>query len=249
MMANSRRLALKTAYISVGAVLISVALAATVLSNVHEGVWATLIVGAAALLYGLLLEKALRLPIAVNALFLALVTVGFTFSLAILLYGTGDTSDYKEDAVIVLGCGIKGERVGNSLKQRLDGAVEYHRKNPTALIVVSGGRGEGEDISEALAMERYLTSHGVPQDIIIKEDKSTSTKENFAFSKRILDERFDGEYKAVYITNGYHVYRAGIAAEEAGVKDIAGIGVRTPVYMVIPCVFRECMAVVNYFLF
>ena len=50
--------------------------------------------------------------------------------------------------------------------------------------MLSGGKGDGENISEAEAMYRYLTGHGIDGDRLIREEESTSTKENLEFSCR-----------------------------------------------------------------
>lgn len=239
---------LKALYIFAGALLLFNAAAATVLSYFNAGILATYIVGGCALLYGLFLEKALGLPVFVNALVLALVTAGFAFCIALLVYGKTPTVDYEEDAVIVLGAGIKGEKVGNSLRLRLDAAVEYYESNNKTLIVVSGGQGEREDITEALAMERYLLENGVPERAIIKEERSTSTSENFLFSKELLDGRFEGEYSVAFISNGFHIYRADKEARRAGFENAAHLGADTPWYLVIPSTFRECMATIKLWL-
>lgn len=55
------------------------------------------------------------------------------------------------------------------------------------MVVVSGGRGPGEDISEADAMEQYLIEQGVAENRIRKEDQSVSTRENLSFSRRFID--------------------------------------------------------------
>lgn len=242
------KIALKLVYVIVGAFLMLNGAVAAKLSSWGAGTAATLAIGLCALVYGVFLDGALKLPVAVNAAFLALVAVGFGFCIWLLGYGCADTVTYDEQAVVVLGCGIKGEKIGASLKERLDTAVAYHEKNGTALIVVSGGRGEREDITEAEAMKRYLVSKGVPEQLIIKEERSTSTAENFAYSKLLLDERFGGEeYNIAYITNNFHIYRAGVAARSAGLSP-THLGAKTPWYLVIPSTFRECMATVKYWL-
>lgn len=76
----------------------------------------------------------------------------------IAIYGKVDNVIYKEDAVIVLGCGIRGKNVSAILSYRLDKAVEYYRKNQNAVIVVSGGQGPQEEITEAEAMERIFNT-------------------------------------------------------------------------------------------
>jgi len=136
------------------------------------------------------------------------ICVSALFAAALGVYGCRDNPSYREDAVIVLGCGVRGEVVSGQLASRLEAALRYYRKNPNALIVVSGGQGKGEDITEALAMERYLVERGVPKDSIIKEERSTSTYTNLLFSKGLFDDRFDTPYKTVIISSDYHIYRA-----------------------------------------
>ncbi len=142
------------------------------------------------------------------------------------IYGSRDNSSYDEDAVIVLGYGAKGQKMPAMLKKRLDKAVEYHAKNPDAVIVVSGGRGNEIKASEAAVMEKYLLSKGVPSNKIIKEDKSRTTVENFKFSAVLLKEKFGNNYSAVIITNVFHIYRSEKYANAAGM-DIKHIGAET----------------------
>ena len=114
---------------------------------------------------------------------------------------------------VVLGCRVYGERPSLSLVERLEAACVYLEENPEAVCVVSGGRGEGENISEAEAMYRWLVARGIDGARIYKEDKSTSTDENIAFSQKVIQENGLNEDIAV-VTSEYHSYRAGIIAEK-----------------------------------
>ena len=114
----------------------------------------------------------------------------FVFLAGYVLSYAHSTVTYKEDAIIVLGAAVHGKTPSRTLRYRLKKAVDYHEQNPDAIIIVSGGQGAQEDISEAEAMKIYLVENGVASNKIIKEDKSTSTAENFKFSKEILDETF-----------------------------------------------------------
>lgn len=67
--------------------------------------------------------------------------------------GYSDTATKQEKTVIVLGAGLRGERVTDLLARRLDAAYDYHLENPNAVIVVTGGQGPGEDIPEARGHE------------------------------------------------------------------------------------------------
>ena len=93
---------------------------------------------------------------------LILLSVGISLA----FYGRNDNVTFREDAVIVLGKGLDGDKVPVNLAKRLDKAIEYHEKNPRALIVVSGGKGNEEKLSEAQAMADYLISRDIAENSI-----------------------------------------------------------------------------------
>lgn len=155
---------------------------------------------------------------------------------------------YTEDAVIVLGCGLHGSIPSRNLADRLDAAIEYSKKNPNALIVVSGGQGPQEDCSEAEAMRKYLIDKGINKYKIIEENKSTSTNENYLFSKAILDKILGSEYKIAYVTNSFHSYRAGELAKINGLNSRA-YNAKTKIESLIPNYAREVLAVIQLWVF
>lgn len=118
----------------------------------------------------------------------------------------------KNATLIVLGCKVYGEHASRSLRERLDAALIYLEQNPNAQCIVSGGMGEGEKISEAECMYRYLVKRGINSSRITKEDKSTSTRENLQFSKKIMEKRGLGKNIAI-ATSEYHQYRASQIAK------------------------------------
>ena len=172
----------------------------------------------------------------------------FAMMLFIGVYGRNDNVTYNEDAAVVLGAAVRGEQVSLPLSDRLDKAVEYCGKNLNAIVIVSGGQGPPEDITEALAMERYLIAKGLPKERIIKEEVSSTTYENILFSKELLDSFFDRPYESVIITNDFHIFRAVKIAEKLGLNPThyhAGIK-----WAYIPLNYsRECMAIMRFFIF
>lgn len=167
------------------------------------------------------------------------------FMLFLVLYGRCDTASYDEDVLLVLGAGIDGEAATPQLERRLEAAYAYHLRNPDALLVVSGGQGEGEAISEALAMERWLISRGVPADRILREEASTSTYENLTNAKALLDERSARPCRVALVTSDYHVYRASRLAKAAGL-DASHLHADAEWYALPVRMLRECAAVVKY---
>ncbi len=126
-------------------------------------------------------------------------------------------SPENNSVLVVLGCQVRGETPSLMLEERLNAAEKYLVSNPDAVCIVSGGKGTGEDISEAECMYRWLTSHGIKEERIYKEDKSTSTDENIRFSKQIIDEKKLGTSISI-ATNEFHEYRAGKIAEKYGLS-------------------------------
>ena len=85
--------------------------------------------------------------------------IGFIILLIINVSMIKSINDYpqnKNSTVIVLGCRVKGDRPTLMLKRRLDSAYEYLSVNPDALVIVSGGKGDDEIMSEAKCMKDYL---------------------------------------------------------------------------------------------
>ena len=83
--------------------------------------------------------------------------------------------------VIVLGCRVYGTKASLMLDERLQAAISYLRKHPDCNVIVSGGKGDDEAISEAACMHAYLLDYGIPKEHIFIEDCSTTTQENLFF--------------------------------------------------------------------
>ncbi|MGL5712017.1 MAG: YdcF family protein [Paraclostridium sp.] len=148
------------------------------------------------------------------------------------------------DYIIVLGSGLIGDRVPPLLKSRLDKGIEIYnkqiRKGVNCKMIVSGGQGPDELVSEASAMGKYLLSQGIKESDVILEDKSTTTYENMKFSKNIMDK--SSKYNSIFVTNNYHVFRASIFARKVGLK-ANGVGAPTAFYFLPSALIREFIAI------
>lgn len=233
-----------------GVVLVMYGLILCVNSNLNLGVILVVALGVFVLCTGVFHEKIkelynIKIYKVLIIIFIVLLCIELILVSFIAVYGFIDNVDYTEDAVIVLGAGIRGERVTLPLKKRLDKAIEYHSKNPNALIVVTGGQGFQETVTEAYAMEKYLIEHGVDKNIILKEETATSTAENMKFSKEILDKKFESDYSTVIVTNNFHIYRGTTIAKQAGFKNVTHLGAGLQWYNLMPCYLRESLAVLK----
>lgn len=161
----------------------------------------------------------------------------------ILVTAFQEPSDEGYDYMIVLGAGLLGDRISLTLRYRLDVAYAYLVEHPEVIVVVSGGQGPGENMTEAEAMANYLIDHGIDSDRIINEDQSTSTRENIAYSYEIFETLGLEEPEVLVVSSRFHLLRAIRIAKESG-HDVDAIGSRTLVYLVPNYYFREMFAVV-----
>ena len=147
--------------------------------------------------------------------------------------------------LIVLGCAVRNGRPSLTLRYRLDAALHYLANSPDTTVIVSGGKGPQESVSEARAMADYLVARGIDPARIILEDKSTSTYENFKFCKAILDERFHPASTVAFVTTGFHVYRSRRVAAMHGIA-AGGIPAKDIWYSAPNNYLREGLAVIAY---
>ncbi|MBU3112920.1 YdcF family protein [Clostridium lacusfryxellense] len=168
----------------------------------------------------------------------------------ILIVKSGRVKHTQEsDYLVVLGAGLRGKSPSIPLLQRLNASLEYVKINPDIKIVVSGGRGIDESITEAEAMKRFLIKRGVAVDQIIKEERSTSTLENLKFTTEILKELDKKEnINVTIVTNNFHMFRSKFLAKRQGLK---AYGYPAPLnrMLVVSCFVREYFAVINSFIF
>ncbi|MGG0285014.1 YdcF family protein [Peribacillus butanolivorans] len=151
-----------------------------------------------------------------------------------------------EDAgyLIVLGARVKGTVPSLSLQYRIDKAADYLKANKNTIAIVSGGKGPGEDISEAQAMQQELINQGIEEARIIMEDKSTTTIENIAYSKDLIP---NPTATGLIVTNDFHIYRAVEMAKSVGL-DMTGIPAKTPKVVLVKSYIREYLAITKYYL-
>lgn len=146
---------------------------------------------------------------------------------------------YQPDYIIVLGSGLIGDKVPPLLAQRLDKGLFYYEKfskQPT--IIVSGGQGRDEAISEAKAMARYLLDKGVAGDKLLLENQSTTTLENLTFSQKLIGKSPDTKPHFLVVTNSFHSLRAGVYMRKLRLKG-RSVGSKTALYYLPSAWIRE----------
>ena len=134
-----------------------------------------------------------------------------------MIKSANDPPPDENTTLVVLGCKVKNGRPSLMLKRRLDCAYEYLSEHNTVNVVVSGGQGSDEVMSEAQCMKEYLIDMGISSERIFMEDKSTSTEENLKFSQEIISHKGLSE-KITLVTDAFHQCRAEMLAKNIGIN-------------------------------
>ena len=145
------------------------------------------------------------------------------------------------DYIVVLGAGIRGERVTPLLAARLDRGIALLKKNKKALLILSGGQGPGEDITEGEAMARYALSRRVPPEKILVEKQSRNTRQNLEYSRELMERTHP---RVAVVTTSYHVFRALLIARRMHLP-CKGFGAKTKWYYTLNALIREYVGYVS----
>ena len=162
-----------------------------------------------------------------------------------------DESDEPVSAVIVLGAGVNGETPSLTLRTRIDAAAAYLEEHPDVPVILSGGQGPGEAITEAECMRRALVRRGVDESRLYPEERSTSTQENLRYSRAILEELgVDTAQRVAIVTSDFHLCRARLMWD----GDTAAVPAHLPSALYFQCLtvnyfIREAFGLAAYFVY
>jgi len=155
--------------------------------------------------------------------------------------GVEPAADGTNDYAIILGAKVKKDSLSLSLQYRLDAALQYANEHPHVTMILSGGQGSDEPISEAEAMRRFLTENGIAEGRLILESASTSTYENILYSKKVLPSEIQS---VTIITSDYHLARARKIAASLDL-DSDAVSAETPKVVAVKLAVRERIALVK----
>ena len=175
------------------------------------------------------------------AVFLAAVLLILAVPAALILGGMKGSGEPGGEVLIVLGTTVNGTEPSPMLKQRLDAAAQYLNTYPNAQCIVTGGKGDAKNLSEAQCMFNYLTAAGIDPARITMEDRATTTVENLHNVRTMLDL---GEVDI--LSSDFHLFRAGLIAKDAGFAPTLIPSKTAPISLLAPWFLREIFALYGY---
>ena len=123
------------------------------------------------------------------------------------------------DALLILGCRVRGEEAEPTLRMRAEAAADYLLAHPTVLAVPCGGIvHDDQQKSEAQAIREILLEKGVDDSRILLEDRSTTTFENFVNARNVLKDAGVPAEQIAFLSSEFHLLRASCIGRLAGVR-------------------------------
>ena len=159
----------------------------------------------------------------------------------------------EPDLMVVFGCKVDPDGPSILLRDRLDTALDYLEDHPDMTVVVAGGQGSDEPVSEAQAMYDYLVEHGVDGAQIIREDQSRNTWQNINYTLELFQsgEAADTE-RVLLVSSDFHLTRIQMLWNRASGGGDTLSTLAAPVSHFpsrVQMFFREPFALVKSFLF
>lgn len=128
---------------------------------------------------------------------------------AIQLYGRVDQSD-PADVIVVLGAAQYDGRPSPVLRARVDHAVDLYRRGVAPTLIMTGGVGPGDTVSEAVVAKRYAVRQGVSEGAVLTETGGLTSLESMeAVASLMREKRME---RAVLVSDPFHMLRLRVLA-------------------------------------
>lgn len=196
-----------------------------------------------------------RAPAWVKALLALILAGAAAFGvLTAVIWDGGQTRIVNDPEVMVIfGCQVKPWGPSVLLQDRLDAALDYLEDHPDITVVVSGGQGSDEPVSEAQCMYGYLTAHGADGEKIVLEDQSRNTWQNINNTLALMqEEQAAPTGKFILVSSDFHLARIKMLWNRAWPGTCSLSTLAAPVSHFpsqVKMFFREPLALVKSFVF
>ncbi len=135
--------------------------------------------------------------------------LSFVIVIIVVYRGFHGTATFPADCGLVFGAAVYGNSIaGPAVARRMTTAAELYRNGEIKKLIVSGGVGKGNRVSEAEVMRSVAMQLGVNPTDIIMEKESHSTWQNLSNSKPLAAECTS----TVGVSDGYHLARIKLIA-------------------------------------
>ena len=118
------------------------------------------------------------------------------------------------DAIAVLGAAQYNGRPSPVFRARLDHAAALYQRGLAPIVLVTGGVGSGDTVSEAEVGRRYLAKLGLPDSAAVALPPASSTRASLAAVAAWFHGR--DSRRVLLVSDGFHMLRLEILAARLG---------------------------------
>lgn len=162
----------------------------------------------------------MRLPLrrirkALGLVVLAAVTV-YTVALVTVLVVSQQDQRQPVDAIVVLGAAQYNGRPSPVLRARLNHAIALYLEGLAPRIIVTGGVGRRDTLSEATVGRHYLVTHGVPTQAVVVQAHGRSTQSSMTAVAEWLEQ--EGLHRVILVSDPFHMFRLRLEARRTNLE-------------------------------
>ncbi|WP_218569897.1 YdcF family protein [Pseudomonas sp. Hp2] len=126
----------------------------------------------------------------------------------------------QADVVIVLGAAAYDARPSPVFEERIRHGLDLYRAGYAPKLIFTGGfGGSGARFSESQVARRYALRHDVPQQDILIETVSRTTRQNLEQARALMQAH--GMHRAIIVSDPLHMARALRLCRELGIDALA----------------------------
>lgn len=184
-------------------------------------------------------------------LLIAILLIGFSV-LIVKIYNQSEVDETQHaDGIVVLGASQWNESPSPVFKTRLDHAFNLYKNNYASKIILTGGLGKDEFISESSVGKNYLIQKGVEESAIYTEEQGHTSWQSLNQVAQIIKEQ-DLDL-VILVSDGFHMMRLKKMAEDLGFKSFSspvrdGLVARNKI-VELKYILREAVVYMAYLLF
>lgn len=185
----------------------------------------------------------LRAALRVGAVVVAAILFYLAVTFVQVWQASGRDQSRKVQAIVVLGAAQYDGRPSPVLRARLNHGADLYRRGLARHVVVTGGKQEGDRVTEATVSADYLIRHGVPDSAILREVQGRSSWQQLAAAATFLKRQ--GITRVLLVSDGFHAARIAAIADELGLEGYTSPAPGSPIHGAakLPYVGRETVAV------
>lgn len=163
----------------------------------------------------------------ITMLLILLVAAGWAAVVSDVLITATREGAAPADAIAVLGAAQYNGKPSPVFKARLEKAAWLYRSGKAPVILVTGGIGNRDTVSEAEVGRRYLTRLGLPGDSVIALPPAATTVSSIGQLGTWFREK--PSKRVLLVSDGFHLLRLRILADRQGLVPFTSPAKASPI--------------------